>query len=249
MGIFCACNPCACCCRGEKGDKGEQGFQGIQGLKGDTGAKGDRGDKGEAGAQGLKGDKGDVGAVGATGATGEAGAVVFAPSPSNGTIIPFRSGQVLGLALGEEASQGAIIGGSGNWAPGFSVEQILNYYSSSAPVAMWALSMPRDGTLTAIYATAYVTSATVSQDTALTLQLYSAPAGSTTFAPIADAVVKIVVPSTFSGATAISGSVEGLSDQIPAGSQVVMMAYLVVPINDGNAVSISFAVNAGANII
>jgi hypothetical protein len=175
--------------------------------------------------------------------------VVFAPSPSNGTIIPFRSTQTFGLSISGEQRQAAIVGGNGVWAAGFTLQQILGNYGGDSIQNAWAFSMPRDGTLTALYATAYLNSVTASQETGLTLQLYSAPAGSSNFTPIADAILTLNIPADPPNTGAYSASVNGLNDLIPAGTQILLVAYLTVPSDDGNAESITFNVNAGANII
>ena len=241
--------------QGVTGATGSQGVTGITGATGTTGATGVTGATGSQGVQGVTGSTGTTGATGATGVTGATGAtgadgsVFYAPSPSMGTIIPFRSTQNVGLSMLGGESQAMILGSNGNYAPGFALQQLLDNYSADSILNAWAFSMPRDGTLTAIYVTTYLASATVSQLTGLNFQLYSAPANSGNFTPIADAIVTLnIVPNqTISGVYTVS--VDGLSDLIPAGTQILMLVYLTVASDDGNAESINFNANAGANII
>jgi len=187
---------------GPQGITGPQGIIGPQGDLGDTGptgAGGVAGPQGIPGVQGVIGNTGPTGADGVTGATGPAGAqgatgasVTGATGPTgiagSSAIIPYASGGpvTLNILAGGLAGTPAYVG-FGSSAPGLSAFGSSVSLIGSSGLLNFAFTMPRNGTITGISADFTVLAGTSLGfgSTFVQVQLYLAPAGSTTFAPIA----------------------------------------------------------------
>ena len=163
------------------------GPQGITGPQGVTGVQGPIGNTGPTGADGAVGATGAVGPAGAsvTGATGPTGATGVTGSSA---IIPYSSGGIVSLNIlaGGLAGTPAYIG-FGSSAPGITVFGNPITLDASSGVANFAFTIPRAGTITNILADFTVIAATslALTPTYAVAQLYLAPAGSTTFQPLA----------------------------------------------------------------
>jgi len=168
-------------------DTGASGPAGVAGPQGITGMQGPIGITGPTGADGAMGTTGPAGAIGATGAsvTGPMGAT---GATGSSAMIPYASGGpvTLNILAGGLAGTPAYIG-FGSSAPGLSAFGSNISLIGSSGVANFAFTVPRNGTITNISADFTVLAGTSFGigSTYVQVQLYSAPAGSTTFAPLA----------------------------------------------------------------
>jgi len=187
---------------GPQGITGPQGISGVQGPIGDTGPTGPAGGAGPQGVSGLQGPIGNTGPTGAdgvTGATGPAGALgatgasVTGPTGATGVtgasaIIPYASGSpvTLNILAGGLAGTPAYIGFGGS-AAGVSVFGANISLIGSSGLLNFAFAVPRNGTITNISAEFTVLGGTSLGfgNTYVQVQLYRAPAGGTTFTPLA----------------------------------------------------------------
>lgn len=135
---------CVCCVPGPQGPPGPRGCPGPQGPRG---ASGPQGIQGERGPQGEKGERGPCGPQGI---------------PGSSAIIPYASGTPVVLA----SLAGGLIGfpsfvGFGSNAPGLSVfGNTINLEGTPiGQILNFAFVVPRNGTLTSLYALFSVTAA------------------------------------------------------------------------------------------
>jgi BclB C-terminal domain-containing protein len=214
---------------GATGATGSQGIQGITGATGTTGAQGVTGATGATGAQGVTGAIG-VGAQGATGATGSIGATGAAGASGASTIIPFSSGvpitvttivgglkgQVAMLGFGNSFSGASLVGGTID----------LTTSNGSNP-SNQAFVVPRDGTITSMYAFFSTTAAMSLIGTSLNVQaqLFKAEKGSNSFSPISTAAVSLTPSLTgiIAIGTTSNGSSTELNAAVSAGDRLMLV--------------------------
>lgn len=158
-----------------------------------------------------------TGATGATGPTGPTGA---------GAIIPFASGLPVNMTsiVGGLAGLPAFVG----FGTGFSGVQILSStINLVGETSSLAFSVPRDGTITAISATASVAAALSIglTDIEITAQLYQSTAPDNSFAAVPGAIVTLA--PTLSGIISIgdfaSGITTGLSIPVTAETRLLLV--------------------------
>ncbi|WP_042433032.1 exosporium glycoprotein BclB-related protein [Faecalispora jeddahensis] len=139
--------------------------------------------------------------------------------------------------------------GFGNSATGLSV---VGGTIDTTGVTNMAFSAPRDGTVTAIAAqfSLSVAATLVGSTVTLTAQLYSAPAASNTFAPVAGALVTLAPPLT--GVVAIgtnsSGLATGLAIPVVAGTRLMLVFSAAVTAGIDIATAITGFASAGLTI-
>jgi len=148
-----------------------------------------------------------------------------APAVANPTIIPYASGTpvVMTTLLGGLAGTTSVVG-FGSSATGIS---LLGGAIDATSLTNMAFSVPRNGTITSIsgFFSATVGLALVGSTVTVQAQLFSAPAGSNSFAPVPGAVVTLAPPLTgiVSIGTTASGITTGLSIPVTAGSRLLLV--------------------------
>jgi BclB C-terminal domain-containing protein len=198
---------------------------------------GGRGHRGFNGTTGFTGPAGVAGTATNTGATGPMGATGTA-----------GSGAILGFASNEPVTLTTIIDGTADFgaliADGSSVSAVdvsgatISLIGAPAQALNEAFDAPRAGTITAISANySNVSALVLGAGTAdVTVQLWHAAAGTTTFAPLAGVTATIPLTGTLVLGTAGSDLVTGLSVAVVAGDRYLLVASVTT---SGVAVAIS----------
>ncbi|MDU6347173.1 MAG: exosporium glycoprotein BclB-related protein [Clostridium sp.] len=139
--------------------------------------------------------------------------------------------------------------GFGNSATGLSV---IGGTIDTTGVTNMAFSAPRDGTITAIAAefSLSVAATLVGSTVTLTAQLYSAPALSNTFTPVAGALVTLAPPLTglVTIGTNSSGLTTGLAIPVVAGTRLMLVFSAAVTAGIDLATVITGFASAGLTI-
>jgi BclB C-terminal domain-containing protein len=231
------CNNCNNnCCQCNCSAPGPQGPRGLKGLIGDKGQTGDIGATGPSG-----------GATGATGATGLPGAGAIIPFASGPPIVPVATTvSVLNTALVTAGTP--YYTGFGNSTPGLSSTVLgapvsVDLSGSGGIVETMAYVMPRDGTITALYAYFTVTAALAltlsdailsTSTITLTAELLYATTGNTyqSFSTPIRANINItgtgigIFTLTITPGTNGSGSTTGLTQDVTAGTRLILIWYI-----------------------
>jgi BclB C-terminal domain-containing protein len=207
---------------GANGVTGAVGATGATGAAGANGATGAVGATGATGAAGANGVTGAVGATGATGATGASGASTIIPFSSGApitvtTIAGGLTGTVAMLGFGNSFSGASISGG----AIDLSTSNGSNPYNQ-------AFVVPRNGTITSMYAFFSTTTAMSLLGTTVNIQaqMYKAGSTSNSFTPIIGATVSFA--SGFTGIIPVgfisTGSTTGLNNvAVQAGDRLMLV--------------------------
>ena len=208
------------------------------GATGATGADGATGATGADGATGATGADGATGATGADGATGATGA---------SAIIPYASGDPVTLDILAEGLAGipAYLG-FGSSAPGVDVFGASISLGGSSGLANFAFTVPRSGTITSVYADFTVLAAASLSlgTTSVQVQLYLAPAGSATFAPLAGTSFALTPGVAFvTIGQLLTGNVSA-SVAVNAGDQLLMVFGAT---NDGGVLVVAGSINGYAS--
>jgi BclB C-terminal domain-containing protein len=180
--------------------------------------------RGRTGTTGPAGTSGSPGSATSTGATGSTGA------PGAGAILGLASYTPVTLTTlaGGLADLGALIGfGSSVSAVNVSGATV-SLVGAPTQALNEAFDAPRAGTITAISANySNVAALALGSDTAdVTVQLYHAAAGTTTFSPLAGVAATIPLTGTIVLGTAGSDLTTGLAVPVVAGDRYLLVASL-----------------------
>jgi len=163
-----------------------------------------------------------MGPVGPTGGTGLSGPTGNTGLPGSSAIIPYASGGpvTLDVALGVVGVPAYV--GFGSSAPGVEVFGApLNLTTASGTVTNYAFTVPRLGTITAVYADFTITEA-ISIGSNIEAQLYIAPAGTDVFTPQTPVITLGPALSAISVGTIVSGS-QSYTIAVNPGDQVLLV--------------------------
>ncbi|MEK5253313.1 exosporium glycoprotein BclB-related protein [Paenibacillus sp. FSL F4-0125] len=211
---------------GATGATGLQGVQGIQGVTGATGAVGANGVTGAVGATGATGATGPQGVQGIQGATGATGA---AGASGASTIIPFSSGAPITVTTiaGGLTGTVAMLGFGNSYSGASTIGNTIDLTGNYGSNLNLAFVVPRNGTITSMYAFFSTTTAISLVGTTVNIQaqMYKAGSNSNSFTPISGAAVSFV--PGFTGIISIgsisTGSATGLNAAVQAGDRLMLV--------------------------
>lgn len=148
--------------------------------------------------------------------------------PNTGSIIPFASGSTTAITtkIGGLTGNVALLG-FGNSAIIDGSTGTIDLNGATGTALNYAFVMPRNGTITSIYAMYSTTQALSLIGTSITInaQLYKAAAGSNSFSPVPGAVATMAPTLTGIAAlgTTVNGSTTGLNITATAGERYLMV--------------------------
>lgn len=191
-------------------------------MTGTTGATGAIGVQGVTGATGATGVQGIQGVTGATGASGASTIIPFSSgSPITvTTIVGGLKGTVAMLGFGSSYSGASIVGGKIDLTRSNGSDPTKDPYNQ-------AFIVPRNGTITSIYAFFSPTLAFSLIGTTINVQaeIYKADSNSNSFTPIIGSAVSLAPSLTgiISIGSTSDGSVKGINTAVQAGDRLMLV--------------------------